>query len=628
MDDAGKSREQLLAEIQRLRQLVTELQQDESEEDWEDSSERRYLDELAFLAHTAIGFVELGIDDDIHRYIAEKIHELIGDCAVGVSEASEDGRSLTFRAAVGIGSILDKATSYLGQSPIGLNVVLDDEGIARVSTPDVHIVPGGLGTILHGRYPKLVTDTLGKMWGLGDIHEFPFLWDKTLYGTAIILLKEGNELHSPDALQTFRHQASVALQRHRALRTAQRKERKYRNLFDGTPVPAFRADPDSGAVVECNRTFAEFFGFASPRDLVQQSAALGALMGDEAYGRAVAAMKSNGIVTNLEVNGRHSNGRWFWATVNCTANPESHTLDGTLMDITNRKLAQDESNLRALMLDQIEDAVAATDLEGTIVFWNTAAEAMFKRERTEVLGLPLAEVMVPPATKNLAMGVIRRALEVGSWVGDLPGRLPDTTTFSFNLRLAVYRDESGTSRGLIGACVDLAEHAGSQDDIASQRQALELIHKMVTSHHGKAHLLAEELVEFVARLFETGYVRLERVVGVECRLVHGLNAGIPERDFITDLSGTPMFMAFQTGRTYVSHGDLAQKYPRFTQALRHTSAAIVCIPLKDPEGQVVGLLTAMSTGDKPFNADDIRLVEVAAECFGRVAPDWEDSVAG
>ena len=55
-------------------------------------------------------------------------------------------------------------------------------------------------------------------------------------------------------------------------------------------------------------------------------------------------------------------------------------------DITERKRAEEEIRFQAHLLDAVEQAVIATDLNGTIIFWNSFAETLYGWSAAEALG--------------------------------------------------------------------------------------------------------------------------------------------------------------------------------------------------------------------------------------------------
>src|SRR5689334_14603942 len=58
-------------------------------------------------------------------------------------------------------------------------------------------------------------------------------------------------------------------------------------------------------------------------------------------------------------------------------------------------LGLDDITFRAALLDQVVNAVIATDLEGSIIFWNQFATTLYQWTAAEALGQKLLDLLVP-----------------------------------------------------------------------------------------------------------------------------------------------------------------------------------------------------------------------------------------
>ena len=125
--------------------------------------------------------------------------------------------------------------------------------------------------------------------------------------------------------------------------TAQKHaERKYRDLFERNLAGVFRATI-SGKLVEANDAFAQIFGYSSA------SAILSVPTTDLYHSPAdreqlIHQLKTRGEVINYELRLRRADGRTLWALMNerIVVSPDGGEdfLEGTLIDITDRKLAE------------------------------------------------------------------------------------------------------------------------------------------------------------------------------------------------------------------------------------------------------------------------------------------------
>lgn len=118
-------------------------------------------------------------------------------------------------------------------------------------------------------------------------------------------------------------------------------ERRYRMLFERSPLGVFRITVE-GRVLEINEAGARIFGYESRLEFRAQNAA--ALYFDPAERQALLErLKNEKYITNAEYRLRRKDGTPVWVLQNVTlveSTEEEATVEGTLMDITDRKQAE------------------------------------------------------------------------------------------------------------------------------------------------------------------------------------------------------------------------------------------------------------------------------------------------
>lgn len=75
-----------------------------------------------------------------------------------------------------------------------------------------------------------------------------------------------------------------------------------------------------------------------------------------------------------------------------------------LITMSSAKAARGLGNLEAALLRAIDQAVIATDLDGTIIFWNRFAEELYGWKSEEVLGQNILEVTPTAQSRDAAAG--------------------------------------------------------------------------------------------------------------------------------------------------------------------------------------------------------------------------------
>ena len=70
-------------------------------------------------------------------------------------------------------------------------------------------------------------------------------------------------------------------------------------------------------------------------------------------------------------------------------------MTGVILDITERKEAEEIRSFLAAIVESTDDAVIGKDMQGRIVSWNSGAERMFGFSATEMLGQPIKRILSP-----------------------------------------------------------------------------------------------------------------------------------------------------------------------------------------------------------------------------------------
>ena len=136
---------------------------------------------------------------------------------------------------------------------------------------------------------------------------------------------------------------AVVTERKQAERAIRASEKRYRLLFERNLAGVFRTTL-TGRFVECNRAAACMFGYDSPEEVMAVSVVN---LYDTASDREalLAKLKSEKTVTNHEMRFRRKNGEAAWAMLNVSLvdndSGVASILEGTLVDITERKVAEE-----------------------------------------------------------------------------------------------------------------------------------------------------------------------------------------------------------------------------------------------------------------------------------------------
>jgi PAS domain S-box-containing protein len=119
------------------------------------------------------------------------------------------------------------------------------------------------------------------------------------------------------------------------------------------------------------------------------------------------------------------------------------------------------------VLDHVDLAVIATDLDGVVTTWNTRAEALYGWTRGETVGRHIAELTVPDESQGSAAEIIAAIQRGESWRGAFRVRRKDGSVFTAYVKNSPILDGEGQLVGIVGASIEI-----SDPDLASAVRSL------------------------------------------------------------------------------------------------------------------------------------------------------------
>ncbi|MGD1098445.1 MAG: PAS domain S-box protein [Bryobacteraceae bacterium] len=193
------------------------------------------------------------------------------------------------------------------------------------------------------------------------------------------------------ALTTIAHDISA---RKRAEHDLRGSERRYRDLFEHNLAGVVRSRLD-GRVLDCNPAMAHMLGYTS--DDLPNAAAAYWVESDRT--RIIERLKIEKSVTNEELKFRRRDGSALWVLANVTMTEDENggVLEATIIDITDRKRAEDERDRAAAdaeAANRIKSEFLAnmsheirTPMNGVIAMTDLVLESELTTEQREDLNI-------------------------------------------------------------------------------------------------------------------------------------------------------------------------------------------------------------------------------------------------
>jgi len=191
-----------------------------------------FQENFDFLYKTAIEFLRLTSEDDIYSYLAESIHEMVGDSIVIVSSYHKESNIITSRAVCGMDEIEDRFTKILGQSPLGIKYEIPQYAKNVLEKGKLYFIKGGFHEYTFYTIPHHIADAVVRLAKIGDIYTIGFYFNDELWGNASIMLTNNNTLKNLSGIEAFVNQAAMAIQKRHVQIKLQDSEEKYRQLVE------------------------------------------------------------------------------------------------------------------------------------------------------------------------------------------------------------------------------------------------------------------------------------------------------------------------------------------------------------------------------------------------------------
>lgn len=252
-------------------------------------------------------------------------------------------------------------------------------------------------------------------------------------------------------------------------------EYKYRNIFENSVVGMFQSIPE-GRFIHVNPALAKMCGFASPEEMIESVTDMAiqhyVYPEDREYFKET--VKKQGFVENFEHAIFRKDGTVFWVSTNARVVLDNQGkvlhYEGTTVDITDRKLAQDalkasEERYRAI-IENIGDGYYEVDLKGNIQFMNDACALITGVPHHKLVGFNFKEFGVEAEEGDL-YSIFHRVFTTGEPEKGLVNRVnrPDGKEQYVEISVSLKKDSKGKPVGFMGILHDVTERKKAEETI-------------------------------------------------------------------------------------------------------------------------------------------------------------------
>ncbi len=261
--------------------------------------------------------------------------------------------------------------------------------------------------------------------------------------------------------------------RKRADEALRQSEERYRSLFERNLAAVFRTTVD-GEVLECNPAFYKLLGCSSADEVISRRA-------EDFYqspsdrDRLIQAIESHGELRNRELMIKRLDGSDLCVLANMNlsrkGDDEPDVLEGTMVDISERKRAEDRLLLQSTALAAAANAIAITDPDGVIQWVNPAFTILTGYSSSELTGTSLWALKSGGSDHAPVDDITATTSDGLVWQGELVNRRKDGRLYTEEMTVTPVQSEDAEIGHLIAV----------QQDISERKQMMEQLlqaHKM------------------------------------------------------------------------------------------------------------------------------------------------------
>jgi PAS domain S-box-containing protein len=269
-------------------------------------------------------------------------------------------------------------------------------------------------------------------------------------------------------------------------------EARYRTLVEQIPAVTYIAALDDvSSTIYVSPQTTEMLG-AAPEEWLADPELFARLLHPEDRKRVIVEhVRANrvGGPLKLEYRVRTREGRVVWLRDESAVvrDQEGQPLfrQGVLLDVSDRKEAEERVHFQAHLLEQVKAAVIATDMSGRVTHWNEHAERLYGWSREEAMGRDIMDLTVGPDEAVVADEIMRQVGAEESWEGEFTVRRRDGSTFPAHVTDSVIRDAKGRAVGVVGVSTDITERKRTEEVLRESEERFRAFFE--TAAVGAAH---------------------------------------------------------------------------------------------------------------------------------------------
>ena len=267
-------------------------------------------------------------------------------------------------------------------------------------------------------------------------------------------------------------------------------EMRYRRLFESAKDGILILDAQTGKIVDVNPFLIDLLGYSKQEFIEKSIWEIGTFQDIYENKEKFFELQQQEYVRYDDLALVTSNGRKihveFVSNVYLADNIK--VIQCNVRDITERANAQIEIKFQADLLNNVGQAIIATDLMGNVSYWNHAAEKIYGWTASEALGQNIIHLTPSMQSGDQAAEILKLLREGKSWAGEFDVKRKDGSSFPAFVTDTPILDSNGNLSGIIGISSDITERKNAQMELIGAKDRAEESDRLKTSFlHNISH---------------------------------------------------------------------------------------------------------------------------------------------
>jgi len=136
---------------------------------------------------------------------------------------------------------------------------------------------------------------------------------------------------------------------------------------------------------------------------------------------------------------------------------KNRQIIASFIDVTEQKRIGEKIRYQSTLLENVSDALIATDIHYNIQFWNKSAELLYGWTSSEVIGQPLESFIINDYLECSLDIILRKILQEGYLKGEITQNHRDGTRIPIISTVSVVKDDTNQTVGFIALNRDITE---------------------------------------------------------------------------------------------------------------------------------------------------------------------------